>query len=127
MKRRFFILIAVLLGTVAIGWLIQREVRDRTARRRAYAVVSEMGGSIGSITPPVPFAGSEIRIEFKGKQFGKGDLAKLVVLNPLTEINFVGVMFNDSNVSAADIRQLRELLPKCRVLRVVNGQYQDDP
>jgi hypothetical protein len=127
MKRRLFLVIVVLLIAVGIGWLIRREMRDRASKARAYAVVREFGGSIGSITPPVPFAGSELHIEFKGKQFTEEELARLVVLNELTEINFVGVMFRDTNVSATDIRQLRQLLPTCRIFRVVNGQSQNDP
>jgi hypothetical protein len=102
MKRRYFILAAVGLAAIAIGWLEARDLREQAERKLAYSVVSELGGQIGSPTPPVPYSDSEIRIEFKGKKFPVGELPRLVVLNSLTKRNDIGIMFRDTDVSAAD-------------------------
>ena len=126
MKQRHFILVAVCLAAIAIGWLEARDWQEQAERELAYSVVSELGGQIGSVTPPVPYSASEIRIEFKGKQFPVGKLPRLVVLNSLTRRNYISIMFKDTNVSAADIHRLRELLPKCRAFRVANNQIQND-
>jgi hypothetical protein len=126
MRRKSVIMAIAVTSALIVGWLAWREGRDRVYKQRAYSVVKELGGRIGSITPPVPFSGSDIRIEFHNVEFRAGDLERLSVLQPLSSRNHVGVMFRDTNVLGRDILELRAMLPKCRFFRVVAGELQND-
>ena len=101
-------------------------MNDRYNKRRAYAVVRELGGVVGGLTSPLPFSGSEIRIEFHDTQFKGGDLGRLSVLRPLSSGNWVGVMFKDTNVSRRDIIELQAELSNCSIFRVVDGERKND-
>lgn len=120
MRRLKWITAVVTLALIA--WLGEREVRDRINKRHAYPVIAELGGRIGSLTPPIPFAGSEIRIWFRGKQFKDGDLKRLSVVRPLTEIHHVAIAFIDSNITEEEIVELRAMLPGCVIFRQQDGQ-----
>ena len=124
-NRRFLIPVFI-LAVAALGWLEVRDFRDQAEKERAFSVISGLGGRIGSITPPVPFSGSEYHIEFQGTQFGPGDVRQLAVLKPLAERNVLGITFEDTNVTAADIRWLSEKMPKFGLHRVVKGEYVHD-
>lgn len=126
MRRRKWIIAATIPAVVFVGWLAVRETQDRINKQRAYPVIRDLGGRIGSLTPPIPFSGSELRIEFHNTEFRNGDLERLSVLEPLTSKHCVGVMFKDTNVSRRDIIELRAMLPKCLIFRVVDGEGQDD-
>jgi hypothetical protein len=117
---------AATLAIVAIGWLEVRDLREQAEKKRVFSVVSELGGKIGSLTPPVPFSGSEYRVEFGRRQFRREQLGRLVVLNELTGHNIVGIKFEDTNVTAEDVRWLRGLMPKCWIFRVEKGQFVRD-
>ncbi len=125
-KRRLIIVVFI-LAVATLGWLEVRDFREQAQKERAFSVISKLGARIGSITPPVPFSGSEYHIEFKGTQFGRDEVGQLAVLKPLADRNVVGVYFEDTNVTAAEIRRLREMMPKFGFHRVVKGQFvQDD-
>ena len=127
MHRRKWSIAAIIIPVVAlVGWLSVRETRDRINKQRAYPVIRELGGRIGSLTPPIPFSGSELRIEFHNTRFKTGDFERLSVLEPLTSKHWVGVMFKDTNLSRRDIIELRTVLPNCYIVRVVDGERQDD-
>ena len=126
MRRHKWKIAAAIPAVVFAGWLAVRETQDRINKQRAYPVIEELGGRIGSITPPLPFAGSELRIEFHNIEFKNGDLKRLSVLQPLTSKHHVGVMFKDTNVSGRDIMEVRATLPNCAVFRIVDGELQDD-
>jgi hypothetical protein len=125
MKRRF-VIGAIGLALVAGGWLEARELREQAERMRVFSVVSELGGQIGGLTPPVPISGSEYRIRFHGTQFRPDQIGRLVALNVLTDRNHMGIMFEDTNATAADVRRLRGFMPKCRIVRVEKGQIVHD-
>ncbi len=103
-------------------WFAIKEYRDDINKRRAFAVVSDLGGRIGSI-PCWPL-GDEIRVEFHGKQFSKEELNRLDALNPLTSRHTIGILFVDTNLTRDDIIKVRHLLPRCVLIRVVNGTQQ---
>jgi hypothetical protein len=124
-KRRIVITV-VGLAVLGVGWLEARELREQSERMRVFSVVSELGGQIGGLTPPVPFSGSEYRIRFRGTQFRPDQVGRLVALNVLTDRNHVGIMFEDTNATAADVRRLRGVMPKCRIFRVEKGQIVPD-
>ena len=126
MRCRKRIIVATILVTVFVGWLAVRETKDRINKQRAYPVIRELGGRIGSLIPSIPFCGSELRIEFHNTQFNNGDLKRLSLLEPLTSKHWVGVMFKDTNLSRRDIVDLRAMLPNGHLFRVVDGERQDD-
>jgi len=105
-------------------WLGVREIQDRTNKRRAYSVVRELGGRIGSITPPIPFSGSEIVVVFRDVELQKSGLQRLSVLNRLTSKHWVSLRFVDTNLSRREIIELRQMLPDCHV--IVAGECHDD-
>lgn len=109
--------ITAAVAIVLIGWLAEREVRDRINKRRAYPVIAELGGRIASITPPIPFAGSQIAISFRRINFDREQLQRLSVLKPLMAIHHVGLVFVDSNITDDDVAELRRLLPGCNITR----------
>jgi hypothetical protein len=125
MKRRI-VITAVGLAVLGVGLLEARELREQAERMRVFSVVSELGGQIGGLTPPVPFSGSEYSVRFRGTQFHPDQVGRLAALNVLTDRNLVGIMFEDTNATAADVRQLRGVMPKCRIFRVVKGQIVHD-
>jgi len=125
-KRRI-VIIAVGLAVLGVGWLEARGLWEQAKNERAFSVVSELGGQIGGLTPPVPFSGSEYRVRFHGTQFHPDQVGRLAALNVLTDRNHVGIMFEDTNATAANVRRLRGVMPKCRFFRVIKGQIvQDD-
>ena len=103
-------------------WFAIREYRDAINKRRAFAVVSDLGGRIGSI-PCWPL-GDEIRVEFHGKQFSTDEPNRLAALNSLTSRHTIGIIFADTNLTRDDIILVRRLLPQCVLIRVVNGTQQ---
>lgn len=103
-----------------------REVSDLNNRQQVYAVVSELGGRVGSLSPPIPFTGSEIRISFRELELTNDELKRLTVIQSIASRNHVSVAFIDTNVSAADISDLREAIPNCRVFRIVDGDYPNE-
>lgn len=111
---------------VSVGWLVVREVQDAANKRRAYPVIYKLGGRIGSLSSPIPFTGSELRIAFYQKEFSNDELQQLTVLNPLTSKHFVGVLFQDTNVTGDQIRLLRRQMPKCNIFRVMKGERLDN-
>ena len=126
MLRRKLKIAAIIPVVALVVWLTVRETMDRFNKQRAYPVIRELGGRIGSLTPPIPFSGSELRIEFHNTRFEAGDLERLSVLELLTSKHWVGVMFKDTNMSRDDLIELRTLLPNCHVFRIVDGERQDD-
>jgi hypothetical protein len=125
MKRQFVIAVFI-LAVITLGWLEARGLWEQADRTRAFSVVTELGGQIGGLTPPVPFSGSEYRVRFRGTQFRPDQVGRLAALNVLTDRNHVGIMFEDTNATAADVRRLRGLMPKCRIVRVIKGQIVND-
>jgi hypothetical protein len=49
-------------------------------------------------------------------------MGRFVVFNPLTDRNYVGIMFEDTNVTTAEIHWLHGPMSKCGIFRVVNGE-----
>jgi hypothetical protein len=124
-KQRLVVIVFI-VAVVALGWLEVREQREQAEKQRAFSVVSELGGKIGSLTPPLPYSGSEYRIEFGRKSFSREQLGRLLVLNELTGRNRVGIGFEETNLTAEDVRWLRGLMPKCWIFRVVKGEHLRD-
>lgn len=104
---------------VVAAWFAVWECRDAINKRQAFAVASELGARVGSISC-WPF-GDEIRIEIYGTQFSRADLHRLEAFNPLTSRHSVGILFVDTNITQDDIDELRRLLPHCVVNAVANG------
>lgn len=125
MNRRKWIA-RVLILILFVGWIVVREVQNAANERRAYPVIYQLGGKIRSHPSPIPFMGSELWIVFDQKKLTNEELQQLAVLNPLTSINMVGVMFLDTNVTGDQIRMLREQMPDCQIRRSVEGESMDD-
>jgi hypothetical protein len=113
-----------LVAFCSFSWFGIREIRNEIHIRRAFPVIRELGGRIGSI-PFWPF-GCEYRITFRDCRLSEDDLQRLVVLNDLTGRNSVGIAFVDTNLTEMDVKRLRTLLPHCGVVRRVNGETQID-
>ena len=86
-----------------------------------------VGGIAGSLPSPIPFLGSELRYEFHGTTFADNDLQRLSPLAALSERHWVGIMFKDTNLTSADIAELKKMLPGCHPFRVVDGERMLDP
>lgn len=121
MNRRKWIVLVLF-----VSWIVVREVQDVANKRRAYPVITQLGGRIGSLPSPIPFTGSELRIVFDHKKLTNEELQQLTILNPLTSKHMVGVLFLDTNVTGDQIRMLREQMPDCRINRSVDGKSMDD-
>ena len=122
MLRRIGVL--ALFAAIAFGvWISVRVSRNNADRSRASAVVSQLGGRMGSL--PVLWR-AEYHIAFRDARLARDDLKRLAVLNPLAERNSVRVDFIDTNLTGQDVRELREMLPRCKVHRVVGNEWMDD-
>jgi hypothetical protein len=128
MKYLIWIAVVILAATVvAIGWLAAPRLLGGLQDRRALSVVKQLGGGIGVIESAPPSRRIRYQIGFHGIGFAVDQLQRLAVLNLLAEHHQIVVTFEDTNISAADMRQLREMLPGCHLIRVVDREVQDDP
>lgn len=124
-RSRRSIAIILLLGTPA-ALLAIREAVDGHRRQVARDAVVSLGGKAGSLPSPIPFLGSELRYEFHGTNFSDGDLQRLSPLAALAGRHSVGIMFKDTNLTSADITELKSMLPGCLPFRVVGGELMLD-
>lgn len=116
--------LGLVVGALAAAWFSARELRDSINKRRAFAVVYDLGGTAASI-PCWPF-GSEIRIAFDGLQLSSDDVRRLTTINPLTDRHAVEIAIKDSGLSSREVADVRKLLPNCRVIRIVDGVTTQD-
>ncbi|MFG0333724.1 MAG: hypothetical protein ACF8TS_10210 [Maioricimonas sp. JB049] len=116
-----FLAVVVVLAT----GLTVREARDRALRHEAATVVRQLGGRTGSLVPPIPFTGHEIRITFSGPGVAREDLPRLKILQQLAARHYVGVLFRDTNLTDEDIARIRAMLPGCSVHSIVDGPRQE--
>ncbi|MDQ3331683.1 MAG: hypothetical protein M3552_13680, partial [Planctomycetota bacterium] len=118
-RRRWRLLLVLFIAAFS-GWFLVREVRDRRHREQAFPVVKDLGGRIGSI--PFWTVGDEIRITFADRSFAREELARLVVLEPLTDRHWVGVAFRNTNLTDDDVEALGRIIPNCFIMRVVDNE-----
>lgn len=108
-------LTAALLAMLAIGLSTVRYCRLESARSRASRFVAGLDGRIGSITPPIPLAGSEYIIALPQKQFTAAELDRFAELRPLIKHNYVIIKF-DPNIDAVTRMRVAAILPGIRIL-----------
>jgi len=97
---------------IAVVFLAIRDYTTcRMRHRRAMAVVSELGGSAGSLLGwPL---GKEYCISFE-RPLTEGELRRLTVLNDLVDRNYVAVYF-DCDLSPQQLNTAQRLLAECHV------------
>lgn len=103
-------LAGTLLAVLAIGLGAVRCFRLESARSRAVRFVAGLDGRIGSITPPIPFAGSEYFISLPQKQFTAAELDRFAELQPLVELNHVIIKF-EPEIDAPTRTRVGVILP----------------
>ncbi|QDU39446.1 hypothetical protein Mal4_37910 [Maioricimonas rarisocia] len=121
MNRNLLMLAVVVV--LAAG-LTLREMKNRAVRHEAATVVRQLGGHTGSLVPPFPFSGHEIRITFAGPGLSGEDLPRLRILQQLAARHHVGVLFRDTHLTDEDIARVCEMLPDCSVHSIVDGERQ---
>ena len=109
---RYAVAVVVVLIAIAVGVRYFVHQHDRTL---ALPVISELGGSVGSI-PTEPF-GTSYYIAFRNRKFSRSDLGRLAALRPLSRRNPVSIKFVDSNLSAEDMNYLVQLLPEAKIFQ----------
>ncbi len=117
--------IAIVSTFVLIAFVAVRHYRHQQDRAKALSVITDLGGTVGSL-PFEPIA-SEYRVTFRNRFFSRDDLERLVVLNPLSSRNAVGILFENCGLTPADIEYVRQLLPNIRVFDVVNEPQIEKP
>ncbi len=119
-SRRSITILVLLLIPIAI--VVVREAVNGHRRQVALDAVVSLGGKAGSLPSPIPFLDSELRYEFHGTNFTDNDLQRLSPLAALSGRHWVGIMFKDTNITSADIAELKKMLPGCHPIRVVDGE-----
>jgi hypothetical protein len=119
---RVFCVLAIVL--VITG--VVRTVNDASRKQRAYSIVQELGGTVGSVGLDFWPFGQEIRVTFRNVSLDDDDLRRLEVLKRLTGRHTVGVAFVDTNLTGLDVVALRKRLSGCRVFRVEGGEVVAD-
>lgn len=99
-----------LLAMLAIGFSTVRYYRIESARSRASRFVAGLDGRIGSITPPIPLAGSEYFISLPQKRFTAAELDRFVELQSLVELNHVIIKF-EPEIDAPTRTRVGVILP----------------
>lgn len=121
-RRR--VLLGFVLVTAALAcWMIVREILIEKAAGRVRSVVSELGGRMGSIHFR-PF-GSEYIIFFQDREFTEEELSRFYEINELADWStvYVGIQFQDTNLTKEDIHKVREQCPGCGMSRIVDGEF----
>lgn len=95
---------------LAIGFSTVRYCRLESARSRAGQFVAGLDGRIGSITPPIPLAGSEYFIVLPQQEFTAAELERFVELQPLVELNHVIIKL-EPEIDAATCTRVKEIMP----------------
>lgn len=122
-RRSRLLMIAAIGMPIVVALLCAKIIRENATERRALRTVHQLGGRVGSLE----FLWTkEYRITFRELQLSDADLRKLAVLKTLTEHgHWVGIMFEDTNLTRQDILDLRETLPEC-VIFWVEGELLDE-
>jgi hypothetical protein len=112
-KQLLVMTVAVLVALLAIRYYCNQ--RDRAL---ALPVIVELGGKMSAI-PFEPF-GTEYRIVFRNRKLTRDDLDRLVAIHPLANRNWVGMKFENSGLSPADVQYVREILPTVHLLPLID-------
>jgi hypothetical protein len=98
------------IAIVAIVWYRTREARNQHDKKAAAQIVSEFGGSIGSIQPPFS-PDSEYYVTFPDMPYTRNELQRLAAFNALAERNPIMICFY-GDLAPDDIAYLKQLLPR---------------
>jgi hypothetical protein len=119
-KRLLFALITLAVILIAVRYY--RHYRDRA---RAFLVVADLGGSVGSI--PFEPLGTEYRISFRDRRLTREDLDRLTALEPLASRNPVEIHFKNSGLTEDDLLYLQKLLPSVRLVSSSEARDEHKP